>query len=134
MTNNSAVHFGEHLTLDGYDGNDQKLNDRDLVLFCLNDLVTKLGMKQLSLPEVYHTKGNKIKDPGGWTGFVVIEESHISIHTFPKRRFVSIDVYTCQSNLPVDFIVDYFKEIFELENVEMNFIKRGTRYPQSNLV
>lgn len=133
MTKIIDVHFGEHLTLDGYGGNEQKLNDRELVLFCLNDLVTKLEMKQLSSPEVYHAKGNDIKDPGGWTGFVVIEESHVSIHTFPKRGFVSIDVYTCQSNLPVDFIVNYFKEIFKLEDVEMNFIKRGTRYPQSNL-
>jgi len=49
------------------------------------------------------------KDPGGWSGFVIIAESHISIHTFPARRFVSIDVYTCKNGLKKDFIIFYYQ-------------------------
>ena len=94
-----TVNFGEHITIDGYEGSEEKLSDKNLILFCLSDLVAKLGMRELAPPHVYFAEGNDSKDPGGWTGFVIIEESHISIHTFPKRLFVSADVYTCKNGV-----------------------------------
>jgi S-adenosylmethionine decarboxylase len=133
MLDHKFMHFGEHLTIDGYGGSEQMLNDRNIVLGCLNELPTLLGMKTLSEPMVYEAFSNGIKDPGGWTGVVVIMESHISIHTFPKRGFVSIDVYTCKNGMDNDFIVDYFKNKFHLQDIETNFIKRGTRYPENDI-
>ncbi len=127
-------HFGEHVTLDGYGGNEEALNDKDLVLPCLHDLPTELGMKRLSEPEIYFAPGNDLKDPGGWSGFVVIEESHISIHTFPKRGFVSADVYTCKNGMDVEPIENFFRNKFSLADIETNFIKRGTRYPVENII
>ena len=88
-------------------------------------------MRKLAEPMIYFAKGNDIKDPGGWSGFVVIEESHISIHTFPARGFLSADVYTCKNGMDTNFILEYFKSAFDLHDLEHNFIKRGTRY-QSN--
>ncbi len=126
-------HFGEHLMIDGYGGNEDLLNSKDLVLLCLSGLLDKMGMKKLSEPVVYYAKGNDIKDPGGWTGVVVIEESHISIHTFPKRGFVSIDVYTCRNGMDTEFITQFFREVFLLNDLEVNFLKRGTRYPNQNI-
>jgi S-adenosylmethionine decarboxylase len=32
---------------------------------------------------------------GGVTGAVVLSESHMSIHTWPERSYVTIDVYVC---------------------------------------
>ena len=128
------VHFGEHLTLDGYGGNFEKLNNKELVLHCLKDLPGVLGMHILAGPEVYFAAGNDKKDPGGWSGFTVIAESHISIHTFPARGFVSIDVYTCKNGLSQDHIVNYFVKQFDLKDTEVNFIKRGQKYPVQNIV
>jgi S-adenosylmethionine decarboxylase len=121
-------HFGEHLTLDGYGGDETRLDNQELIKSCLVDLTNQLGMKILGGPEIYLAPGNDKKDPGGWSAFVVIEESHVSIHTFPKIGFISADVYTCRNGLDKDFITDYFKRTFELKDVEVNFIKRGTRY------
>jgi S-adenosylmethionine decarboxylase len=90
-------------------------------------------MKKLSEPEIYRAEANEIKDPGGWTGFVVIAESHISIHTFPKRGFVSADVYTCKNGMDVNLVKDFFKKAFSLKDLEINFIKRGTKYPDNNI-
>jgi S-adenosylmethionine decarboxylase len=122
------MHFGEHVTIDGYGGSEEKLNDKELVLSCLNDLPEKLGMKKLSVPEIYFAPGNNTKDPGGWSGFVVIEESHISVHTFPGTRFVSADVYTCKNGMDIEFILEFFKQKFDLQDIESNFIKRGLKY------
>lgn len=128
-----TITFGEHITIDGYGGDHDLLNSKELVLECLTGLLEKLGMSKLADPVVYFAPGNNDKDPGGWSGFVVIVESHISIHTFPGRRFVSADVYTCKNGMDKDLVVNYFKEKFKLEDVEVNFIKRGTRYPVVNI-
>lgn len=127
------MHFGEHLTLDGYRGEERLLDDRSVVLSCLNDLPSLLEMKKLSEPVVYHADANDTKDPGGWTGIVTIAESHISVHTFPKRGFVSADVYTCKNGMNTDFIIEFFKKKFELKEMETNFLKRGTKYPINNI-
>ncbi len=129
----NTVNFGEHLTIDGYEGDVHKLNDKELVMRCLSDLPEKLGMHKLAEPVVYFAKGNGNKDPGGWSGFVVIEESHISVHTFPGRRFVSADVYTCKNGMDRGFILDFFKSTFGLGYIEDNFIKRGTKYPSNDI-
>ncbi len=127
------MNFGEHITIDGYKGNKKLLNDKKLVLSCLNDLPKELGMKKLSEPEIYFAKGNDKKDPGGWSGFVVIEESHIAVHTFPARGFVSADVYTCKNGMNLAQIKGFFQKKFELGDIETNFIKRGTRYPTEDI-
>lgn len=124
-------HFCEHITLDGYFCNSMLLNDEKNVFDTINNLPEILGMKKLSKPEVYFAKGNSIKDPGGWTGFVVIEESHISVHTFPAIGFVSIDVYTCRNGLKTQQITKYFGECFGIQEFEVNFIKRGLKFPEA---
>ncbi len=126
-------HFGEHLTIDGYGVEEKLLDDRGVVLKSLNEPVSLLGMKTLAEPQVYRAESNGMKDPGGWTGVVVIMESHISIHTFPKRGFMSADVYTCRNGLDKELITDYFKKAFGLKEVEINFIKRGTKYPSQDI-
>jgi len=130
---NIPMHFGEHITIDGYGGDEKKLNDKQVVFDCLNNLPGLLGMNKLSEPVIYFAVGNDTKDPGGWTGVVTIQESHISIHTFPKRGFVSADVYTCQNGMNTDYILKYFKDQFDLKDIETNFLKRGTRYPDKNI-
>ncbi len=125
--------FGEHFMLDGYMGDYDKLNNKNLVEELLNKLPSELGMKKLSDPEVYFAESNDKKDPGGWSGFVVIMESHISIHTFPKKGFVSADVYSCKDGLDITYVIQRFKEAFKLKEVETNFVKRGTKFPVENI-
>jgi S-adenosylmethionine decarboxylase len=126
-------HFGEHLMIDGYGGSYEKLNNKEEVFKVVTELVSKLDMHALSEPQVFFAAGNDIKDPGGWSAFVVIEESHISVHTFPARGFVSADVYTCKNGLDVETVKQYFTELFDLKDIEANFVLRGTRYPEGNI-
>jgi S-adenosylmethionine decarboxylase len=106
------------------------LNDQELILGCLNELPELLGMHKLSQPVVYEASDNGKKDPGGWSGFVVIAESHISIHTFPANGFVTIDAYTCKNGLDMRYVVTYFVEKFWLKETETNFVERGKKYAQ----
>lgn len=119
--------------LDGYQGSFDLLNNEALVLQTLNELPAILDMHQLAPPVVYFAKGNDTRDPGGWSGVVVIEESHISIHTFPAKGFVSIDAYTCKNGLDTKKIEEYYINTFELKDTETNLVCRGTRYPVENI-
>lgn len=123
-----GTHFGEHFMLDGYRGNTRWLNEKERVARALTELPDLLGMRKLSAPEVYFAKGNDIKDCGGWSGVVVIEESHISIHTFPGTGFVSIDAYTCRNGMDCQTIAGYFKELFGLRHLETRFVRRGKQF------
>ena len=105
---------------------------KDLVQKALTELPELLGMHKLTEPVVYFAEDNGIKDPGGWSGYVLIAESHISIHTFGGRGFLSADVYTCKNGMNLQFITDYFKQVFAYSDIETNFVKRGTRYPSAN--
>jgi S-adenosylmethionine decarboxylase len=129
----TAPGFGVHLTLDGYGGAQHLLADADRVQACLSELPERLGMHKLAEPMLVELDHHSDKDPGGVSGFVIIAESHISIHTFPLRGFVSADVYTCQNTLDTEQICQYFAEAFDLQDLEINLVRRGTRYPQHNI-
>ncbi len=125
--------FGEHLMLDCYGANKELLNSRELVEKVLRELPSELGMHLLSKPEVYFAEDNGKKDPGGWSGFVVIMESHLSIHTFVGREFLSADIYTCKNGMDIEYIIEYFRNAFQAKDIEVNFVKRGTRYPLADI-
>lgn len=129
-----SKHFGTHLTLDGYMGNPDKLNDFKLVEKFLNELPGEIDMEILTPPQIKVAPPVSEKDAGGISGFVIINESHISIHTFPKRRFVSIDVYSCKSSMDRERVIEYTTEFFDLEDVEINYILRGKKYPDYDLI
>ena len=38
----------------------------------------------------------KVFHPEGCTILYLLSESHLSIHTFPERNFLSFDIYTCR--------------------------------------
>ncbi len=121
--------FGWHLTLDGYRGAPARLGDPEVVRAWLDELPDVLGMDKLIEPCLIEVGRRNAKDPGGITGFVLIAQSHLSIHTFPRRRFVSADIFTCQNHLHHESIRRSLIATFKLGEVETNLIPRGTRYP-----
>lgn len=50
--------------------------------------------------------------PFGLTAFVILSESHASIHTFPEEECIYIDVFTCGDKNPMHAI-RCFAELME---------------------
>ena len=125
--------FGRHLTHDGYRGETGRLDDFEVVRAWLDELPDALGMDKLIEPGVIEVDPRTEKDPGGITGFVLIAQSHLSIHTLPRRGFVSADVFTCHDHLDHERIRASLVAAFELGKVESNLTPRGTRYPLVDL-
>jgi len=133
MENNNVEQFGVHYMLDGYGAAPDILNNTATLKSILDTLPAKMGMHPLNIPVVVEVGEKNRKDPGGLSGFVMIAESHISFHTFPKRGFVTIDVYTCQNDLDTDKLTAEFTEAFKLTEVDEYIKKRGTKYPVANI-
>ncbi len=120
--------FGPHLTLDMSNCNIRKLRDLDFVSKILNDLPDKIGMTKITQPYVFRYSG-KFPEDNGITGFVVIAESHISIHTFEVKDYVFIDIFSCK---PFDykFAKQYLIDAFESKSHTANVIMRGEDFPR----
>jgi len=125
-----SEHFGEHLMIDVYGAN----KSVDTVKRSLNELCDLLGVKKLSEPLVTYTPDGELKVPGGVTGVIVLAESHISIHTFPARHFLSADVYSCKHGMDQEAVANYIKENFHATDVDIMFVLRGVRYPAEDSV
>lgn len=133
-TSELTEQFGVHLIVDAYGADPARLGDRNGLLRLLAELPGTLGMHIISPPVVVEVGEMNRKDPGGFSGFVLIAESHISFHTFPRRRFLTLDLYTCQSNLDAEGLVTTIKSFFQFESVDLQLVPRGLRYPAVNLV
>lgn len=62
--------------------------------------------------------------PVGVSGMVVIEESHLSIHTWPEWQYAAVDVFTC-GQLDVQCGIEYLVAAFKAEKCEQKFVERG---------
>lgn len=126
-------HFGLHITVDAYGCDSKVLNSNAKSVQFLNALVRQLQMKKLIEPVVVQAAANDKKDPGGYSGFVIIQESHISIHTFPKRKFISIDLYSCTDFNTRDAQA-FVKKYYGAKSLEVNIVVRGKRYPMKDII
>ncbi len=115
-----------HLIVDGYGGDSEKLKDVDLIYRFLDDYPSSIGMTKIVPPQVYTYHGQKPED-WGVSGFVIIAESHISIHTFPDRGYVNIDIFSCKEFDPSSSIEDV-KAVFSLPDVNVWTLERGLEY------
>ena len=65
------------------------LDDRRRVRSALRSAVAASGVTLLRLQLHHFGRG------AGVTGVALLAESHISIHTWPERRYAAIDIFMC---------------------------------------
>ena len=123
------IGFGPHLMLDGYGCDKKKLRDLNLIYRILDDLPDRIGMTKIMPPYVFKYSGVKPED-WGLSGFVLIAESHISIHTFPEKNFISVDIFSCKE-FDVELAEAYLKNAFEFVKAESRLLDRGTEFPKN---
>jgi S-adenosylmethionine decarboxylase len=116
-----------HVTIDGFGGNPALLGNEELVRNLLDRYPDEIGMTKISVPHVFEYHGDKPED-WGVSGFVIIAESHIAIHTFPEHGQVWVDVFSCKGfdETPA---IDLIVEAFELRDTRINKLERGLEYP-----
>ena len=115
-----------HLLIDGFGGDVEKMNGVDFIYKFLDEYPSKIGMNKIHGPNVVNYDGGDEYD-WGVSGFVMIAESHISIHTFPARSYVNIDVFSCK-DFDDSKVIENIREIFSLEQMKVWVVGRGLNY------
>jgi len=63
-------------------------------------------------------------EPYGVTGIILLAESHVSVHTWPEKNFVAVDIFTCgkegNAELGFEILCKYFKP----EKIDKQVVKR----------
>ena len=115
-----------HLVIDGYGGDSDSLANEELIYQFLGDCPDRIGMTKISPPHVYTYRGKK---PGDWglSGFVLIAESHITVHTFPERGYLNVDVFSCK-RFDAPAALSAVKRMFGLSEVDSCVLDRGLEY------
>ena len=88
--------YGPHLVLDGYECNPGRLADLDYIYNFLNRAPDLIGMTKIMPPYAVKLDPSPLYPNTGISGFVLIAESHISIHTWPERAYLNLDIFSCK--------------------------------------
>ena len=63
--------------------------------------------------------------PIGISGVIVIQESHIAIHTWPEHNYVALDFFTCNKSFDLDEGIEWIQNQFKSKRLEKNSSQRG---------
>ena len=116
-----------HVVIDGFGGDPEQLADESVVSALLERYPDEMGMTKIAPATVVRYRGSKPED-WGVSGFVMIAESHISIHTFPDRQLIWMDVFSCRA-FDASPIVEDLKACFRFREMSVNILERGLEYP-----
>lgn len=64
-------------------------------------------------------------NPWGVSGAVIIQESHLTIHTWPEYGYASVDLYTCGESVNPWVGFAYLEKELKCERSESTEIARG---------
>ena len=115
-----------HLIIDGHGCDYQQLADPERVRRFLDTYPDAIHMTKVSEPAVHTYRGTKPED-WGVSGFVIIAESHISVHTFPDRRHVNIDVFSCREFDAAQALAE-IRQVFTMTEVRSWRLDRGLEH------
>ena len=107
---------GTHLIIDLWDADD--LDDIELMERALREAVDASGATLLHI-HLHHFEPN-----GGVSGVAVLAESHVSVHTWPERRYAAFDAFMCGDADPTR-CVPVFEKAFDPGRIEVQTYLRG---------
>ncbi|MED4886451.1 adenosylmethionine decarboxylase [Lysinibacillus fusiformis] len=110
--------LGHHILLELHDCNDALLNDVQHIKKIMCQAAHKA--KATIVTEHFHHFS-----PYGVSGVVIIQESHLTIHTWPEYGYAAIDVFTCNSKLALQEAVQYITDQFNAGNTTQHYVHRG---------
>jgi len=108
---------GRHLLVEYHDCSREVLNDLGAIenLMCNAALAAKATV----VGKVFHPFF-----PHGVSGVVVVEESHLSIHTWPEHGYAAVDFFTCGDCVPEQAHQVLFEGL-EARTAEVMHVTRG---------
>lgn len=116
MVRDGEIFAGMHVIIDLYEA--EYLDDIKLVEAVMRECITRCGANLL------HIHLHHFTPTFGVTGVAALSESHISVHTWPERKFAAFDIFMCGAAKP-ELAIDILKNHFKAKKVVSTINKRG---------
>ena len=101
--------LGNHILVEFTGCSPEILNDVSLIEGLMNKAAEKADATIIN--STFHHFS-----PIGVSGVVVIQESHLAIHSWPEYGYAAVDLFTCGDEINPWISFDFLKEEFGAEN------------------
>ncbi|MDZ4838756.1 MAG: polyamine aminopropyltransferase [Bacteroidota bacterium] len=101
--------LGRHIIVEYYDCSSEILSDVNHIEQAMLDAAKIAGATIIN--STFHHFS-----PFGVSGVVVIQESHLAIHTWPEFGYASVDIFTCGTEVNPWVAYNYLLENFQAKN------------------
>lgn len=99
---------------------------------CNRDILADRNRVESALIEAARSAGASVVStsfhqfsPHGVSGVVIIEESHLCIHTWPEFGFVAVDLFTCGDSVSPRKAYESLKDSFQADQGNFMELRRG---------
>ena len=110
--------LGRHIQIEYYGCDENVIKDNELIEKLMNEAA--IAANATIVDSVFHHF-----NPHGVSGAVIIEESHLTIHTWPEYKYASVDVYTCGDSVNPWDAFDHLEKGFKATRSESFEVPRG---------
>jgi S-adenosylmethionine decarboxylase len=117
---------GYHLVMELYGCDAEKINSRKYLHQAVKSAVKRWGLTNLG--SRFHQF-----EPQGVTGFTLLAQSHISLHTWPEYGYLVLDIFTCGDQEQADRLANHFLKRLHPRSVNRQVLRQGFQYfPESS--
>lgn len=120
---NKFLKLGEHVVYD-LSGCDQALlfdSDRAKALF--SEAVKGAGLTIVD-------EGYYKFSPHGFTCFLLLAESHASLHAWPEHGYCAIDLFTCNVDFNATPLLNLLKDLFAAKHCSVRMVNRQAAFQE----
>lgn len=90
---------GREWIVDAYGCAPESLQNRERMERLFDRLIEVLELHPVHEPHWYH-----FPPPGGFTGMVILQESHLTVHTFPEYGSMCLNLFSCTPKPEFNFV------------------------------
>ena len=114
---NATLKLGEHFIFDLSNCNHETLMDSERAYSLFAQAVRESGLTVVD-------EGFYKFSPHGFTCFLLLAESHASLHAWPEYDYCAIDLFTCAIGKDMMPLIQHLKEAFGADNFTLRKIDR----------
>jgi len=112
--------LGEHFICELVDCNQTILLDNPRVRTLFVQAARQTGLSIVG-------EGQFEFSPHGFTLYLLLQESHASIHVWPEYNYCAVDLFTCDLTAPATSFFDLLKQLYEAGEMHVQMIERGVQ-------
>jgi S-adenosylmethionine decarboxylase len=115
----TSLRLGEHYICDLSGCNQELLLDSERAYALFAGAVRESGLTVLD-------EGFYKFSPYGFTGFLLLSESHASLHAWPEHGYCAVDLFTCNLTIDLTPLVENLKAALGAESYTLRRLDRSS--------